>query len=155
MICVWRQFVFLVAGPILLKTLILSCLVVIFASCTLPSSDFAEEQERVIEFRRRVSERRYEMIYDDASVAFKKATDRTEFIRGLEKVASQISRAEEFELTNRSINVNPSSVLYVLVFRKKDEGIISGDEFVFVKVNSVLRLYNYRYQYREERRELN
>lgn len=114
------------------------------------SCDHSDDKElaksKVLEFRQRSKQNEYDKIYEQACSKFKESVSKETFTEGLSNISSEVSDSENFVLENSKVNVDLiSGTQFFLIYKPISEGRVVLEEYVFVKENGNLCLYNYRF----------
>lgn len=133
----------------LLLVFSLYLLVSISISCN-PINEKNTVEQRVLEFRQRIKNKEFEKTYEQASLRFRQATNKVDFISALSKMSSEIGEPGNFTLESWKVNndlINGTQV--ILIYKSKKEDKIALEEYVFVKEREDWLLFNYRFDIKQ------
>lgn len=131
-----------------IKILAVLFFVVAVVSCNPIDEKFTCE-EKVVEFRKKVKQKNFDEIYEQASSKFKQSVNKTDFALGLSNIADEIGEPDNFVLESWKVNsdIVNGITFVVLVFKPLQTKQVVLEEYVFIKENQDYLLFNYRYDH--------
>ncbi|MCW5961703.1 MAG: hypothetical protein KIS76_16185 [Pyrinomonadaceae bacterium] len=115
-------------------------------SCESSSSYKISCEKEVGEIRGLVQKREYSQIYNQASEAFKLATDEENFRNALSGFEDEIGASNSFISSSWTTRIDVrEGTLFILAYDCQNCPNIKSDEFMFVREGGEFLLYNYKF----------
>lgn len=130
---------------ILVVFLLSSAFAVLLTACNTNLPNLQDGQDKVLEFRQKIREGRYDQVYSTASQAFRSMVEKEGFIKSLGSFSEEIGDSKHFVLRNWKTGLDlKNGKMLVLTYEARDSKSIRSEEYMFVEEEGDLRLFNYR-----------